>query len=169
MAPHARQPGQQVLVLGQLHLQPALPCAGPLGKDVQNEGRTVQHLDPQFLGQYPLLGGGKGIVKDDQVRPRVPDQLLYLGGLAFSDKGARFRGVPVLQRHAHANAPRRLQQGFQLLHGRLRGALLPGQAVGAQAHQHRPVALVFGILRHKTSPCQVRFRTSTISPIYMRW
>ena len=34
MAPHARQPGQEVFVLGQLHLEPALLGPGPLGKNI---------------------------------------------------------------------------------------------------------------------------------------
>ena len=40
---HARQPGQQVLILRQLHLKPPFSGLGPLGKDVENQGRPVNY------------------------------------------------------------------------------------------------------------------------------
>jgi hypothetical protein len=46
MGPHACEAGQKVLVLGQLHLEPALPGPGPLGEDVQDQPAAVQHLNP---------------------------------------------------------------------------------------------------------------------------
>ena len=49
MGPHAHQAGEQILILGQLHLEPALPGAGPLGEDVQDQGGAVQHRHPQVL------------------------------------------------------------------------------------------------------------------------
>ena len=45
----SHQAGEQILILGQLHLEPALPGAGPLGEDVQDQGGAVQHRHPQVL------------------------------------------------------------------------------------------------------------------------
>ena len=152
VGPHAQQPGEQILVLGQLHLEAALPGPRPLGEDVQNQGGAVQHLDLQLLPQHPLLGGGQAVVKDHHVRVHGPDQLPDLRHLALADEGAGVGGVLLLEHRAHALAPRRFQQVGELLHGLLGGILLSLQAVGPQAHQYRPV---FGFLcvglGHKTS------------------
>ena len=149
VGPHAQQPGQQILVLGQLHLEPSLPGAGPLGEDIQDQGRPVQHLDAQLLRQHPLLGGGQGVIHHHHVRPHGPHQLLHLSRLALADEGAGIGGVLVLEHGAHAHAPRSLQQIGQLLHGGVVGVFLGGQAVGVQAHQHRPVfRLLCLVFRH---------------------
>ena len=149
VGPHAQQPGQQILVLGQLHLEPSLPGAGPLGEDVQDQGRPVQHLDAQFLRQHPLLGGGQGVIHHHHVGPHGPHQLLHLSRLALADEGAGIGGVLVLEHGAHAHAPCGLQQIGQLLHGGVVGVFLGGQAVGVQAHQHRPVfRLLCLVFRH---------------------
>ena len=57
VGPHAGEPGQQILILGQLHLEPALPGLSPLGKNIQNQPAAVQHLDAQQLGENPHLRG----------------------------------------------------------------------------------------------------------------
>ena len=53
--PHAGQPGEQVFVLRQGHLQAAFlrPC--PLGEDVQNQASPIHDLDADVLGQDPHL------------------------------------------------------------------------------------------------------------------
>ena len=141
MGPHSQQPGQQVLVLGQLHLEPPLPGAGPLGKDVQDQGGAVHHSYLQFLAEHPLLGGGQAVVKNHHIRVHCPDQLPDLRHLALADEGAGVGAVLGLEDGPHALASRRLQQVGQLIHGLLRGVLLHRQPVGPQAHQHRPVLL----------------------------
>jgi hypothetical protein len=69
---HARQ---EVVELGQLHLQFSLAGAGALGEDVEDEARAVQHLGGDDLLQVLLLGGREVVVEDDGV------QTLALGGL----------------------------------------------------------------------------------------
>ena len=140
--PHPQQPGQQVAVLGQLHLQSPLPGAGPAGKDVQDQGGAVQHRHPQILVQGPLLGGGEAVVKDHHPRLQGLQQLLDLPHLALADEAPGVGGLPVLQEHPRAAPPRRLQQGGQLLQGGVRGVLLRGQGVGAQAYQDGSVDIV---------------------------
>ena len=55
MAPHTDQPGQQIAVLGQLHLQAALLGFCPLSENIQDQAAAVQHLNAQQLRQHPLL------------------------------------------------------------------------------------------------------------------
>ena len=140
MSPHAGEPGQQVLVLRQLHLEPALLGLGPLGEDVQDQAAAVQYLDPQHLGEHPLLGGGQVIVKDHHVRPGILAEELHLRRLALADEAAGIRGVPVLQNGAQGLAPGGLHQGSQLCHALLVGVLLPLQDRGVETHQHDFIA-----------------------------
>ena len=42
--PHTDKPGQQVLILGQLHLQAPLLGLGSLGENVQNQSAAVNDL-----------------------------------------------------------------------------------------------------------------------------
>ena len=143
VGPHARQTGQQILVLGQLHLESALFRLGPLGKNVQNQAAAVQHLDAQQLRQHPLLGGGQVIVEDDHGGPHVLAVQLDLRHLALADEGAGVRRGPVLQHNTHGLASGGLHQGGELLHGLLVGVLCPFQHRGAQAHQHHFVTNFF--------------------------
>ena len=113
--PHARQPGQQISVLGQRHLEPALAGAGPLGEDVQDQGGAVHDRDAQLFGEHPLLGGGQGVVEDHEIRPQAVDQLLDLRRFALADEGARVGRGLVLQHRGQAGPARRVQQGGQLL------------------------------------------------------
>ena len=142
MGPHAGEPGQQVLVLRQLHLEPALLGLGPLGEDVQDQAAAVQHLDAQQICQHPLLGGGQVVVEDDHGGLLLLHHAADLLHLALADEAVGVRLVPALQDHAHGLAPGGVHQG-----GQLRQALLVGTVVsqhrGPQAHQHRIVALFF--------------------------
>ena len=164
VGPHTGKPGQQVLVLRQFHLQPALLGLGPLGEDVQNQAAAVQHLDPQHLREHPLLGGGQVVVKDHHVSPGILAEELHLRRLPLADKAAGVRGRPVLQHSAHRLSPGGLHQGGQLRHALLVGVLLPLQNRGVEAHQNHFVAnsihipkvlLTFGYRRY----------TSTTRPI----
>ena len=143
MGPHACQPGQQIFVLGQLHLEPAFLGLGPLGKDIQDQAAAVQHLDAQQLCQHPLLGGRQVIVKDDHGGPHIFAVELHLRHLALADEGAGVRGGAVLQNDAHGLAAGGLHQGGQLLHGVLVGILLFFQHRGIQAHQYHFVTNLF--------------------------
>ena len=119
VGPHTRQTGQQILILRQLHLEPAFPGPGPLGKNVQNQAAPVQHLDAQGLRQHPHLRGREIIVKNHHggaaalaVRP----DLLYL---ALANKTAGVRRGTVLQHRPHRLGSGGLHQSRQLLHGLL--------------------------------------------------
>ena len=166
--PHAGEPGQQVLVLGQRHLQAALAGPRPLGENVQDEGGAVHHRHPQLLGEHPLLGGGQGVVKYDDIRPQASDQLADLLRLALPHKGAGVGGGAVLQHRSQAGSPRRIQQGGQLVQRFVRGVLLPAQAGCVQTGQNGAVYLFyFGFFKHigyYTSSSKSYRRVSTAQP-----
>ena len=143
MGPHSRQPGQQVLVLGQLHLEPSFLRLGPLGENVQDQAAAVQHLDAQHIRQHPLLGGRQVVVEDDHGGPHVLAAELDLRHLALSDKSPGVRRGPVLQHDAHRLSPGSLHQGGQLLHGGFVGVFLFFQYRGIQSHQHHFVTNFF--------------------------
>ena len=66
--PLTGQPGQQVLVLRQLYLEPSLPSLGPPPEDVQDQRGTVQDLDGlKRVLQLPLLVGGQLVVANQGV------------------------------------------------------------------------------------------------------
>ena len=48
VCPHAGEPREQVLVLGQLHLCLGIGCARSLGKDIEDEASAVEDLDLQL-------------------------------------------------------------------------------------------------------------------------
>ena len=54
---HTGQPGQQILILGKLHLQSAFLGLGPLGKDIQNQRAAVQNRNTDNLFQCPHILG----------------------------------------------------------------------------------------------------------------
>ena len=111
MGPHTSQPGQKVLILCQLHLQPSFFCAGSLGEDIQNQAAAVQHLDPQILRQGPHLGGREVVVENDHGSVRIFAVQLYLRALSLADEGPRVRRCTVLQHNPGGFCPRRLYQG----------------------------------------------------------
>ena len=61
------QPRQQVVQLGQFHLQLALPAASSAGKNIQNQLGAVNHLQVQFALQIAQLRGREVVIEDDQV------------------------------------------------------------------------------------------------------
>ena len=142
MAPHADQPGQQVAILGQFHLQAAFLGLGPLGENVQDQAAAVQHLDSQQLRQHSLLGGGQVIIENHHVRPGIFAVELDLRHLALTDEGAGVRRWPVLQNDAHGLTPGSFHQVGQLLHALFRGAVLLEDR-GIQPHQHHVVSNFF--------------------------
>ena len=142
MAPHTDQPGQQIAVLGQLHLQAALLGFCPLSENIQDQAAAVQYLNAQQLRQHPLLGGGKVIVENDHGSTYIFNVKLHLRHLALPDEGARIRRGPVLENDAGSLATGGLHQSGQLVHTFLGGTVLP-QNRGVQAHQYNFISNFF--------------------------
>ena len=136
---HAGKPGQQVLILGQLHLQSAFLGLGTLGKNIQNQGASVQHRHAHDLFQGPDIAGGQLVVKNYHGGFRSLHQHPHFLGLALADEAVGIRGVAVLQNLGSAEAPCGFQQGFQLFQSFIGSGLRLGEAIGIQAHQHRPL------------------------------
>ena len=67
----AREPRQQVVELGQLHLQPALARAGAAREDVEDQLRPVERLAADRLLEVALLRRRELVVEHDHVRPVV--------------------------------------------------------------------------------------------------
>ena len=63
--PKALQAGEHIAVLSQLHLRLGVGGLRPHGKDVEDEGSTVEDLHFQLLLDVPQLLGGKFVVEDD--------------------------------------------------------------------------------------------------------
>ena len=55
MGPHAGQPRQQIFILRELHLQPALLCAGALGENIENESAPVHDAHAELFLDRPRL------------------------------------------------------------------------------------------------------------------
>ena len=146
VGPHARQPGQQVFVLRQLHLELALARAGALGEDVQDEAGAVQHLHAQLLGQHAVLRGGELVVEDREVALRVGYELLELGHLALADERARVRRRTLLEHHARDLAAGGVHELRELLHGDVRAPLVRIHGRGGESGEHSALPLLCRIV-----------------------
>ena len=139
-----RQPGQEVLQLCQLHLQPPFGGMRPAGENVQDQGGTVHHPHAGQILQIAVLGGGQLPVKDQQVDVVVLAYLPDLLQTACADAGGRVGGGTPLQHgaaHLRARGAGQLRQLFQ----RDLGVEIPG----VQRDQQRPFRGRFGVLfRH---------------------
>ncbi len=120
--PPSRQPRQEVLELGQLHLQPPLPRARPVGEDVEDQLRAVEGLDPDRLLDVPLLGRRQLLVDDEEVGVQLLRQGRDLLDLPASDERRRVAARPFLHDRSDHGRTRAAGEQLQLLQGLL-GAL----------------------------------------------
>ena len=109
------QPGQQVLQLGQLHLQLALFGPGPPRENVENELRAVDDLAAKGRFEMAHLRRGQLAVEDDDV-----DVQFGAGGgdhvdLAAAEKGRGIRLGPFLQHAQDDRCARRFGQAAQFV------------------------------------------------------
>jgi hypothetical protein len=150
-----RQPGQPVLVLGQLDLQRTLAGVGVLGEDIEDQRGAVEDLDPvaQRPLQLPLVTGGELVVEDDHVGGslvRPLDQLLHL---AQADEGGRVDALPPLHHLAQHIDPGRVGQlgqfGQRLLDGPV--AIGRGGPRPLQFNPHQEATLLGGTGRFRQS------------------
>ena len=140
---HAGQPGQQILVLRQLHLKPAFLRLCPLGENVQNQGASVQNGKPDNFLQRPDVAGRKLVVENDHGGLGRFRQHPHLLGFSLADEAVGIGGMAVLQHLARAEASRGLQKVFQLVQCAFGGGIFLGKAVRVQSHQNRPFLGLF--------------------------
>ena len=112
--PHAPQPGQQVLELGQLDLQAGLVGAGPGGEDVQDQFGAVHHPNPAQRLQVLALRGGQLVVEDDQIGFVFPHQFGQYAGLALAEVVAGPGSIEALHQLADNQPARRVGQAGEL-------------------------------------------------------
>jgi hypothetical protein len=128
----AAQPGQQVGQLGQLDLGLAVPGAGVLGEDVQDQRGPVDHLDLELLLQLAQLTGGQLTVADDRVGADGLHGVAQLVDLAGADEGGRVGSRAALHQAVEDLGTGGLGQPGQLGE---RGAGLLGGALGPHPDQ----------------------------------
>ncbi len=68
--PCTSQTGQGIFHSSQVHLQNGLPCASPVGEDVDDDFMAVDHRHFALRFPIPLLSGRKRVIKDDNVATR---------------------------------------------------------------------------------------------------
>ena len=149
---HTGEPGQQILILGQFYLQTTFPGLGTLGKNIQDQSTAVQHRHTDDFLQRPDITGRKFIIEYHHGRLGGLHQHFHFLGLTLANKAVGVRSMAILQHFSGAKTTGRFQKCFQFFQGFIRGSLGFGEAIGIEAHQHRPF-LQFSIhdLFHNTS------------------
>ena len=157
MGPHAAQARQQVLVLGEPHLQAALLAGGMQREDIEDERRAVDdlHVLAHHLLEVRLLGGRELVVEHHEVGRVGACQLGYLLGLARADERARVRRVELLRGDGRNVGARRVHEALEL--GERRGQR-PGGAGAVDAHEHGLLAALFGYRGHAPRDNGFEFR-----------
>ena len=143
MRPHAAQAGQQVLVLGQTHLQATFLAGGMQREDVQDERRAVDdlHVASDGLFEVRLLRRSQLVVEHHQVGGVRAGELGDLFGFAGPHERARVGRVELLRGGGHHVGAGSVHQTLQF--GERRGER-PRKAGPVDAHEHGALAAFFG-------------------------
>ena len=149
---HTGKPWQQVLILGQFHLEPAFLRLRPLGENIHDQCASVQHRYADDFLQRPDISRGKLIVKNHHGGSGGLHQHPDLPGLALADKAVGIRAGPVLQHLPGAEASGGFQKRFQFLQRLVRSGLLLGKAGSVQTHQDRTLLFRLKISFHFLPP-----------------
>ena len=108
------QPRQQVLELGQLDLELAVPGRGALGEDVEDQLGAVDHAQVEALGEVARLGGREVVVEDHQVDVQLEAADHQVLELAPADHRLRVDPRPALDHVSTTLDPGRARQLAQL-------------------------------------------------------
>ena len=157
---HAGELGQKVLVLRQLHLEPAFLGLGALGKDIENQGAAIEHRGVGEILQGADLGGRQVVVTDEHGGLCGLDELADLLGLALAKEAVGIGGGAVLEHLGRAGAAGGLQKRLQLVQGFIGGRLRPVEHVRVQTGQDGLFHLGFLECLHKSS----KFRKNRKKP-----
>ena len=110
------QAREQVVQLGQLDLRLALPGAGVLGEDVEDQRGPVDHLDLELVLEVAQLAGRELAVADHGVRAGGLDDVAQLGDLAGADVGGGVGAAAALDQAVEHHRPGGLGEPGQLGH-----------------------------------------------------
>jgi hypothetical protein len=143
VGPHPGQAGQQVLVLGQIDLGARLRRLGPLGENVQDQRRSVEHFHPvQGLVYVADLRGAKVIVKNDQVGLRLVERGFDFCQLTRTHVGGVDGLVQLLNKATHRLSSGRFGQEGQFV--KVLFGLVKLYVFGAHPHEDGPLRLLAG-------------------------
>jgi hypothetical protein len=126
LAPSA-QAREQVRQLGELDLRLAVPRAGVLREDVEDQGGPVDHLDLELVLELAQLAGRELAVADHGVRVGGAHGVAELGDLARADEGGGIGPAAALDQSVEHLRAGGLGEAGQLGQRRLR---LFGAALG---------------------------------------
>ena len=146
MGPHAGQPRQQIFILRELHLQPALLCAGTLGENIENESAPVHDAHAELFLDRPRLRGRELVVDHNEITLVVRYDLLYFLQFARAEKAARVGRLAGLQDHGDRVRARGIHERGKLLHRNFGGALLGVHARCGKPREHRPFSFLRQVL-----------------------
>jgi len=146
MGPHAGQPRQQIFILRELHLQPALLCAGALGENIENESAPVHDAHAELFLDRPRLRGRELVVDHNEIALVVRYDLLYFLQFARAEKAARVGRLAGLQNHGDRVRARGIHERGKLLHRNFGGALLGVHARCGKPREHRPFSFLRQVL-----------------------
>ena len=106
---HTGQSGEQIFILGKLHLQTALFGLCPLGENIQDQGASIQHGNTQNFFQRANMAGGQFVIKHHHRGFGELCQHFYFLGLTLTDKAMGIGSVAVLENFACAKSTGSLQ------------------------------------------------------------
>ena len=115
VSPHAGEAGEQILILGQLHLGAGVGRACTLGEDVENEAGAVEHFYFQLFFYVGHLLRSQIVVEYGHGYIVVLGVLAYLLQFARSHECARVGAVHFLCELTHRHSPRCVGQKFKFV------------------------------------------------------
>jgi hypothetical protein len=155
VGPLSAKAGEDVLVLGQLHLEAALTGAGVLGENVEDQGGAVEDLDVELAFEVALLRRAQLVVEDDGGVIRGSALGDYLLELALADIGRRVEGLEALGGAADDVGAGGLGEELKLFEGGVGVPAAPAWAAVAAAvavlelgsNEERALARCFGAVQ----------------------
>jgi len=131
IVPGPDQPGQQVVQLRRLDLQPALVSARVLGEDLQDHLGPIKNSCLELALEVALLTRAEVLVADDHVEAAFQLHLTQLFDLAHADEVRRVDRAPRLNVSADDLRPRCARQVGELQH-------LVADQLGVRPRQEHP-------------------------------
>ena len=156
LLPMPAEPGQQILVLGQLHLQAALRRSWPAGQKYLGSGRCGPAQLRRSAPPVPGSARAKGHCQRSASPRRCAAASARTSWALPSPMKLCGSGVwRFCSTSANALASGSLQKRRQLVERRLRRCLFRGKAIGIEAHQNCPLYHMSFQLFHIFLPWQI--------------
>jgi hypothetical protein len=111
--PQLGQAWKQILQLCEFYLKLTFTGSGALRKNIQDQRCPINNLAPDALFKVALLGRREFIIKDDEIRALLTDDVTKLLNLPLAEKSPGFRMVQALRDHANHNGTCRHGQAIE--------------------------------------------------------